>query len=157
MAHRILRLTRRSFLRLAALIAAPPLWGSWAAEAEALAGAGKFRRVRDERKPSPLEREHLPVIQLPREAEDGADVPIIIDIPHEQRPGDYIRTVEIFNFNDPIISKGKYHFTPATGRVHLTLHMRMDQGRSRVYVAVECSRHGKWVTHKNIQVAKGGC
>ena len=76
---------------------------------------------------------------------------------HEQRPGDYIKSLEIFNFNDPIVSKGVYHFTPASGRVHLSAALRMDRGRARVYVVAECTRHGKWIARRSLKVERGGC
>ncbi|MEE9275879.1 MAG: thiosulfate oxidation carrier protein SoxY [bacterium] len=152
--------TRRSFLRLLALAGAGGLLGAWGGrlrEAHALSALGRFRAAEDPKNPTALERAHTAEIQLPRVAGDGANVPIVIDMDHEQRPGDYIKSIEIFNFNDPIISKGVYHFTPASGRVHLSAALRMDRGRARVYVVAECTRHGKWIAHRSLKVERGGC
>jgi predicted secreted protein len=152
--------TRRSFLRLLAMSGAAGLtyfWGGGLREAGGLSESGKSRAARGSKPLSPLEKAHTPEIQMPRRAEDGSTVPIIIDMQHDQEPDDYIKTVRIFNFNDPIPSKGTYHFTPANGRVHLTVHTRMHSGHARVHFVIECTKHGKFVTKIPIQVDKGGC
>jgi len=149
----IWEVTRRSFMRLAAASGAGIL-SSWAEEVRAIS-----RRVHRFGRPEsmlPLEREHMPRIQMLRHAEDGAEVPIIIDMDHDQRPGDYIESIEIFKFSDPVPGKGIYHFTPATGRVHLSARLRMDRGRSRVFVFVNCTKHGRFRFSRPIKVDKGG-
>lgn len=157
----IWEMTRRSFIRWLASVGAASVAGILTAGAgvarAAAAASGRVRRLGRPESMTPLEREHMPRIQMPHHAEDGAEVPIIIDMDHDQRPGDYIESIEIFKFSDPVPNKGIYHFTPAAGRVHLSVRLRMDRGRSKVFVFVNCTKHGRFRISRPIQVDKGGC
>jgi predicted secreted protein len=133
----IWKMTRRVFMRSLALAGAGSALGIW--------GEGVRNAVA------------IPALGGIQKAKDGSNVPIIIDMRHEQKSADYIKSVEIFNFNDPVISKGIYHFTPATGRVHLSTQLRMNGGDANVFVVIECTKHGKWVAHKSLKVSVGGC
>lgn len=149
-------LTRRAFLRLSALGGAMAGLGL-PARARAVPGVGRLQTAKDPANPSPFERAHLPQVQLPLIAEDGSNVPILVEIEMMQQPDHYITSIEIFNFNDPVINKGTYHFTPASGRVFLGTQFRMNAGDSTVHVVAECNRHGKWVLSREIKVSVGGC
>ncbi len=156
----ILDVTRRGFLRLMGLAGVGGLlgiWGGGPGKALAVPGVGVFQTARDPKNLTAHEKMHVPGVELPLIAEDGSNVPIVIDMDHEQSPGDYIKTIEIFNFNDPVISKGIYHFTPQVGRVHFSTQLRMNGGDAKVFVVTECSKHGKWVAHKSLKVSVGGC
>ena len=157
----IWEMTRRSFMRWLGSAGAASgagfltAWGGVARAASAV--PGRVHRLGRPESMTPLEREHMPRIQMPHHAEDGAEVPIIIDMDHDQRPGDYIESIEIIKFSDPVPNKGIYHFTPATGRVHLSARLRMDRGRSKVFVFVNCTKHGRFRIARPIQVDKSGC
>lgn len=156
----IWKMTRRVFMRSLALAGAGSalgIWGEGVRNAVAIPALGGIQKAKDPKNLSPHEKRHVPDIQLPLIAEDGSNVPIIIDMRHEQKSTDYIKSVEIFNFNDPVISKGIYHFTPATGRVHLSTQLRMNGGDANVFVVIECTKHGKWVAHKSLKISVGGC
>jgi sulfur-oxidizing protein SoxY len=154
--HGLWNLTRRAFLRVSALAGAIGLLGlpgrTWA-----VPGLGRLQTAKDPANPTPFERGHLPQVQLPLIAEDGANVPILVEMEMMQEPNHYIASIEIFNFNDPVINKGTYHFTPASGRVFLGTQFRMNAGDSRVHVVAECNQHGKWVFSRDIKVSVGGC
>ena len=158
MSGTIWEMTRRSFMRWLAHVGAASGAGILTAPgAAARAASRRVRRLGRPESMTPLEREHMPRIQMPHHAEDGSEVPIIIDMDHDQRPGDYIESIEIFKFSDPVPNKGIYHFTPASGRVHLSARLRMDRGRSKVFVFVNCTKHGRFRIARPIQVDKGGC
>ncbi|MFP6869474.1 MAG: thiosulfate oxidation carrier protein SoxY [Nitrospinota bacterium] len=154
------KMTRRVFmcsLALAGAGGALGILGGGVRNAVAIPALGGIQKAKDPKNLSLHEKSHLPDIQLPLIAEDGSNVPIIIDMHHEQKSADYIKTIEIFNFNDPVISKGIYHFTPAAGQVHFSTQLRMNGGDANVYVVIECTKHGKWVAHKSLKVSVGGC
>lgn len=153
-------MTRRAFMRSLALVGAGGalgVWGGPVQNAMALPGMGLIQTAKDVKNQTPHEKSHMPDIQLPLIAEDGSNVPIIIDLHHDQNSEDYIKKLEIFNFNDPVISKGIYHFTPASGQVHFSTQLRMNGGDANVFVVAECTAHGKWVAHKSLKVSVGGC
>ncbi len=104
-----------------------------------------------------LEQEHLMNIRLPIIAEDGSNVPMVIAMDHPMEPDHYIKTLQIVGFNDPIVSKGIYNFTPANGQAYLSTQLRMDGGDATVFVIAECTQHGRWATKATLKVSLGGC
>ncbi len=143
-------LTRRRFLGLAS--AAVGLWvrPAWAVEADERRAA---------RGPESLEREHLPVLRVPRLTTNGAKVPIVIELAHPMTPDHYITSVHVANENDPISSKGTFHFSPASGAVYLAFQARMHEGVSEVTATAECNLHGRFTARSTIEIpaGAGGC
>ncbi len=156
-------MSRRRFLYLAlASSASGALAALFGLDARRLAAQAPayefFNVVKDPANPTALEKEHIVDVRLPLIAEDGANVPIVVSLPdHPMTADDYIKSIQIVNFKDPIVSKGIYHFTPANGLAYLSTQIRMDGGDPTVYVIAECSKHGKWVTSKQLKVSLGGC
>jgi len=154
-------MTRRGFLKvsIAGLSAAALTALPWPEIALAEDPADSvFNFVKDPDNPTELEAEHVMNVRLPLIAEDGANVPVIIAIEdHPMEPDHYIKSIQILGFNDPIVGKGLYHFSPANGQAYISTQMRMDGGDSGVYVVIECSQHGKWVSYNELKVSLGGC
>jgi sulfur-oxidizing protein SoxY len=101
---------------------------------------------------SPLEREHLPLVRLPVLTNNGAKVPIIVEMDHPMTPEHHIRSVRVTNPRDPVPSKGTFQLTPANGRVYVSFQFRVDAGPSNVIVTAECNRHGSWSTSRTLVV-----
>jgi sulfur-oxidizing protein SoxY len=133
-------LSRRGFIRLASAAAAsvclPPAWAD-----------------------APVDREHLPLLHVPRATRNGSKVPVVVEMDHPMTPDHHVTCVRVANDGDPISSKGTFHFTPANGRIHLAFQARMHEGASEVTATAECSRHGAFSAHSPIEVAEGagGC
>ncbi len=134
-------LSRRDFLGLTSGVVGLWIPRAWAAPP-----------AHDSPLPSPFEREHLPLLQLPAVAKNGAKVPIVVEMAHPMSPDHYIASVQVVNRRDPIPLKGTFHFTPANGRVYLAFQARMHHGASEVSVTAECNRHGKWSTSRPITI-----
>lgn len=153
-------LSRRGFIKLtmaglggAALAAALPAWAI-AQEDDPT----DINFVADPDNPTELEKQHLINIRLPLIAEDGANVPVVISMEnHPMEPDHYIRSMRMFNFNDPIVSKGLYVFTPLLGMAYLATQLRMDGGDTRLFVVCECTQHGRWAAAETLKVSLGGC
>ncbi len=71
----------------------------------------------------------------------------------------HVTSVRVINERDPIPLKGEFQFTPANGQVYLAFQARLDEGRSTVQVAAECSRGQRWSSTRQTEVASdgGGC
>ena len=156
-----LLLTRRRFLKMAAMgLGGLAAWSFGLGNALAQ-GSGPyehFNTVVDPDNPTDLEKLHLINIRLPVIAEDGANVPIIVSMENHPMEADhYIKSIHILNFNDPVTSKGVFHFTPANGLAYISTQIRMDGGDPTVFVVCECSQHGMWVANKQLKVSLGGC
>ena len=94
---------------------------------------------------------------MPDVIEDGANAPIIVEMDHPMDPNHYVTNIQILNYHDPIVWKGTFHYTPDNGHVYLYSQLRIDSGKSLVYVIAECNQHGKWVNEHLVDVAVGGC
>ena len=104
-----------------------------------------------------LERLHIPKVTLPPVVEDGAQAPIVVEMDHPMDDDHYIRSIQILNFDDPIVIKGKFYFTPANGEAYLGTQIRLNGGEGTVWVIAECNQHGRWATSRGVKVAAGGC
>lgn len=153
-------ITRRTFfqkvvkmgLGSAALWMAQP-WRALAQEPD----EGLFNFVKDPDNPTSLEKQHLITIGVPKIAEDGGAVPVKMSMGHPMEPDHYIKSFQIFVFDDPVLSKGKYHFSPANGEAFFYTQLRLDSGDKELYVVAECSQHGRWVGRAPLKVVLGGC
>lgn len=117
-----------------------------------------FNFVQDLENPTELEAEHIINIRLPVIAEDGSNVPVIASMEnHPMEPDHYIKKFQIYNFTDPIVSKGLYTFSPANGQAYISTQVRMDGGDANLYVVGECTQHGLWAAHATLKVSLGGC
>lgn len=145
--------SRREFLGAAALAVALGVAGRAGA-----APAGGRRDGEPERGPE-FERLHRPVLRMPALTENGARVPIVVEMEHSMAADHAVTTVHVVNERDPVPSKGFFHFTPANGQVYLAFQARLDQGASRVVATATCNRHGAWSSARDVTVADGagGC
>jgi sulfur-oxidizing protein SoxY len=139
-------LSRRRFIGLTSAAAAA-LWAP-----RARAGAATSLDGRDPGSLSPFEREHLPLLRLPDVTQNGAKVPIAVEMDHPMTPDHHITRIDVVNRRDPVPSKGTFHLTPANGRVYVSFQARIHHGASNVSVTAECNRHGRWSTSRTIVV-----
>lgn len=140
-------LSRRGFLGIATAAVA----GLWLPRAAALGADGRVLPS-DPASLSPFEREHLPLLRLPALTDNGAKVPILVEMDHPMTPEHHITSVRVTNARDPVPSKGTFEFTPAAGRVYVSFQARLVGGASEVLVTAECNRHGRWSTHRTIVI-----
>jgi len=151
------RITRRDVLRMAALGVAG-LTAGFTFRPSHAEERGHFNFVENANDPTKLEYEHIINIRLPIIAEDGANVPMVISLNnHPMETDHYVKSIQIVSFNDPIVGKGLYEFSPANGIAYIANQMRMDGGDTEVVVIAECTRHGKWVAREDVKVSLGGC
>ena len=70
-----------------------------------------FRRIRENL--TDLEKMHIPKITLPPVVEDGSQAPIVVAVDHPMEPDHYIKNIQIMNFDDPVVIKGKNLLHPS--------------------------------------------
>ena len=116
-----------------------------------------FQTPKDLENLTELERIHLPKISLPPVVEDGSQASIVCSVNHPMDEDHYIKSIQIMNFADPIVIKGKFYLTPANGEAYLSTQIRLSGGEGSVWVIAECNKHGKWAASKKVTVAAGGC
>ena len=121
------------------------------------AHGGVFQTPKDIENLTELERIHVPKISLPPVVEDGTQASIVCSVDHPMDEDHYIKSIQILNFADPIVTKGKFFFTPTNGEAYLSTQIRLSGGEGTVWVIAECNQHGKWAANKKVNVAAGGC
>lgn len=151
--------TRRKFLKLTAVSVGATAAGLMIPQfVLAQEGDEAFNYVQDPENPTELEAEHLINIRLPIIAEDGSNVPIVASLEnHPMEDDHYIKNIRIYSFTDPIVSKGRFTFTPANGMAYISTQARMDGGDANVFVVAECTKHGLWAANATLKVSLGGC
>ena len=97
-----------------------------------------------------------PRLRLPALTENGAKVPITVEMDHPMLAEHHVATVRVANDRDPIPGKGEFHFTPANGHAYLAFQARLDQGSSIVAVSAECTGGQHWSNTGTVQIAPGG-
>ncbi len=97
-----------------------------------------------------------PHLRLPALTENGAKVPITVEMDHPMEADHHVTVVRVVNDRDPVPSKGEFQFTPANGQVYLAYQARLDDGPSMVRVGAECTRRRQWSSTAKLQVASGG-
>jgi desulfoferrodoxin (superoxide reductase-like protein) len=102
-------------------------------------------------------RRHLPRVAAPRTAPTGSVVPVVVSLGHPMETGHHIEAIEILNYDDPVVSKGRFHLTPANGEAYLSTQVRMSEGDSSLAVLANCSQHGEWRASQPITVLSEGC
>ncbi len=156
-------LARREFLRYVTIagIAVPVIPGmSFFNVAQAAVNSGQgeiFRFPEDRSNLAASELVHLPAVTLPPVVEDGAQAPIVVEMDHPMDDDHYIKSIQILNYSDPVVIKGKFYFTPLNGEVYFGSQIRLSGGESTVWVIAECSQHGRFAVSKTVKVAAGGC
>ncbi len=116
-----------------------------------------FNILKDRGNPTEIERQHPLELTMSPVVEDGAQAPFVVEIEHPMEPDHYIKSIQILNYADPVVIKGKFYFTPANGVAYLATQIRLAGGNSTVWAIAECTRHGKWAVSKDVKVAAGGC
>ncbi|MEE8483190.1 MAG: thiosulfate oxidation carrier protein SoxY [Nitrospinota bacterium] len=104
-----------------------------------------------------FEKAHVPTLKMPLVAEDGSTIPFYAVSDHPMEKDHYIQSVEILNFNDPIIHKGMIEFSPANGEVYFSSQIRAVSGTNTIMAVMKCNKHGRWVGKATVKVTVGGC
>jgi sulfur-oxidizing protein SoxY len=136
-----LAVSRRGFLALAAAAAGPTVdpvirraWGY----------------------ASTLDGLHRPRLRVPPATSNGARVPVTVELAHPMEPDHHVGVLEVVNPRDPVPVKGRFHFTPASGRAYVAFQARLDEGPSTLMATAECSRHGRSTATAPVTIAEGG-
>ena len=115
-----------------------------------------LKTPKDPKNLSEFEKMHVPKLSLPPIAEDGAIVPAYVEVDHPMEKDHYIKNAEILFYGDPVVSKGKFHFTPQNGVAFLSTQIRLGASGQVVCIS-ERNKHGKWIGVANVKVTVGGC
>ena len=103
---------------------------------------GVFQTAKDLENLTDLEKMHVPKISLPPVVEDGSQASIVCSVDHPMDEDHYIKSIQIMNFADPVVIKGKFYLTPNNGEAYISTQIRLSGGEGTVWVVSECNKHG---------------
>ena len=159
---RAMRLTRRAWLRLAALVT---LGAS--ARPRPASSQGHLANLAPE-EPIGTTMKRLfggrPVkdgasaitIEMPLIAEDGGSVPIAIDIKSPMTPDNHVKAIYVLSEKNPRPLNVKITLTPAAGQASVATNLRLaDSGPVRV--VAEQSDGSLWMAAREVRVTVAGC
>jgi sulfur-oxidizing protein SoxY len=156
------RLTRRAWLGLAALAAVGPGWRPRPARAQGnLANLAPEEPIAETMKRlfggRPIkDGASLITIDMPLIAEDGASVPIAVEVKSPMTPENHVKAMYILAEKNPRPLNVKISLTPAAGQAYVATNLRLaDSGPVRV--VAEIGDGALWVATREVRVTVAGC
>jgi sulfur-oxidizing protein SoxY len=155
-------LTRRAWLGLAALGAAVTAWRPWPARAQGyLANLAPEEPIAETMKRlfggRPIkDGAALITIAMPLIAEDGASVPIAVEVKSPMTPENHVKAIYILSEKNPRPLNVKIGLTPAAGQAYVATNLRLaDSGPVRV--VAEIGDGTLWIATRDVRVTVAGC
>ena len=156
------RITRRAWLGLAALAAAVAGWRPRPARAQGnLANLAPEEPIAETMKRlfggrSIKDGASLITIDMPLIAEDGAAVPIAIEVKSPMTPENHVKALYILAEKNPRPLNVKINLTPAAGQAYAATNLRLaDSGPVRV--VAETGDGTLWAATREVRVTVAGC
>ena len=95
-------------------------------------------------------------LNVPEVAENGTVVPVSVEVDSPMTPDDYVWTVYLYAFSNPVPQVGIYRFTPASGRAAISTRIRLATSQEVVAVA-EMSNGKVHIAKVPVKIMIGGC
>jgi sulfur-oxidizing protein SoxY len=95
-------------------------------------------------------------LDLPETAENGMVVPIGVEVESPMTEDDYVWSLYIFAFANPVPQVASYRFTPACGKAAISTRIRLATSQDIIAVA-EMSNGKVHVAKAPIKIMIGGC
>ncbi|UEM19921.1 SoxY-related AACIE arm protein [Skermanella mucosa] len=74
-------------------------------------------------------------LALPALVENGNSVPLGVNVAHWMQPGDFVRTIAVFNEKNPQPNVATFHLTPRSGRASVSTRIRLGDSQKIVAIA----------------------
>jgi sulfur-oxidizing protein SoxY len=161
--------SRRSFLRSCGIAVAGLLASGTLSRSEALLSSAPFRDPEDPEVPNeevarilkklfgdrPIKRGHVS-LDMPRVAEDGRVVPVIIESDLPVSKEQYVKGVHLIVDHNPDPHLAAFHLTPALGQVSLSTRIKMKR-TTWVRAILETNTGEVWAGYTRVLVTLNGC
>ncbi len=106
--------------------------------------------------PTPEQKLLIPKLRLPLIAQDGAMVPLTMEVKLPMSPQKYLKTFYVCDLNNPRRLLGSFSLTPANGRGYISTRIKLLQ-QSYVQVLAEYSDGTVYGGRELVKVTVGGC
>lgn len=95
-------------------------------------------------------------VEVPRVAENGAQVPVTIRLDSPMTEGDHVTAIHVVATNNPAPGIGSFRLTPRLARAEVFTRIRVAEGQD-ILVLAELSDGRVLQTAVRIDVSVGGC
>ena len=95
-------------------------------------------------------------LEMPRLAENGAVVPVIVSVESPMSETDYVRSIHLFAEGNPLPRVLDVYLGPWSGRASVTTRMRLATTQKVLAVAV-LSDDSLWSAAYEVEVTASGC
>ncbi len=106
--------------------------------------------------PTPEQKLLIPKLRLPLIAQDGAMVPLTMEVKLPMSQQKYLKTFYVCDLNNPRHLVGSFTLTPANGRGYISTRIKLLQ-QSYVQVLAEYSDGTVYGGRELVKVTVGGC
>lgn len=102
-----------------------------------------------------MQRERVSV-SAPELAENGATVPVAVEVDFPMEADQYIQTIYILSQKNPVPLIGKFHLTPANGKAYISTRIKMAE-TSPVHAIAETNTGELFHGQRSVRVTLSGC
>lgn len=95
-------------------------------------------------------------VSAPELAENGATVPVAVEVDFPMEADRYIQTIYILSQKNPVPLIGKFHLTPANGKAHIGTRIKMAE-TSPVHAIAETNTGDLFHGQRSVRVTMSGC
>lgn len=95
-------------------------------------------------------------VDLPLIAENGAVVPITVEVQSPMTPARHVKSIYVISDKNRRPMNAKFSLTPEAGAAWIGANLRLGES-SDVRVVAELSDGALWVTTRHVKVTVGGC
>ena len=147
------RLDRRELIALGGSFAiAYPVFGVRAARADRTAMRARMAEIVGGRAVG----EGRVRLNLPHVAENGATVPLAVEVESPMRADDYVEAVHILSERNPEAQVASFYFTPRSGEARVETRIRLAESQT-VHALAEMSDGSVFAVASEVEVVIGGC
>jgi sulfur-oxidizing protein SoxY len=95
-------------------------------------------------------------LKAPATAENGAEVPVSVEVDSPMTADDYVKTVYLYVDKNPKPLASEFHFTPASGRAYFRLRIKMGD-TSNVRAVAKTNKGLLMAAVREVRVTISGC
>jgi sulfur-oxidizing protein SoxY len=95
-------------------------------------------------------------LDVPPLVENGNTVPMTVSVASPMSPGDYVKSIHVFNEKNPQPNIGNYYLGPRAGRAQVSSRIRLADSQMIVAIA-RLSDGSFWSASANVVVTLAAC
>jgi sulfur-oxidizing protein SoxY len=95
-------------------------------------------------------------LDIPPLVENGNSVPMTVSVTSPMTPGDYVKSIHVFNEKNPQPNLGNFYLKPGAGRAQVSTRVRLADSQKIVAIA-KLSDDSLWSVTAEVVVTLAAC